>query len=280
MAEELDEVTGGILSKQQAEKLYCMVLPFANRNLFVAIKQERFAGVDEEQVRHAFTHLCRSVQHMHERGVIHADIKPLNVMRLDGRWRLIDLDAACRIGIDPVRSKSSSVFLPPEAVYRNDRQNVIGVKSQRFKEKLAQIFNESFELVASPAFDVLSLGCILFQLCHKQVVPLFQGGGDDNLSTRKDDHPSLWTLAEYSDAMFHKKLDEIFNPLAANLISQMLARDANRRPTIERVITHPFLSQKPATRLFDEKPQFDVFISYRVASDARHTEYLYHKIVG
>ena len=39
---------------------------------------------------------------MHSKGVIHADIKPLNVVRLVNEFLLIDLDAACKIGIDPV----------------------------------------------------------------------------------------------------------------------------------------------------------------------------------
>jgi serine/threonine protein kinase len=281
LTEALGEVTAGILSKQQAEKLFCVIMPLANRNLFVAMKQERFAGVDQEQVRHTFTQLCRCVQHMHERGVIHADIKPLNVMRLEGSWRLIDLDAACRIGIDPVGSKSSSAFIPPEAVYTNSRLGIIGVRSERFRDMLAEELDESVDLVtASPAFDIWSLGCILFQLCHKQVLPLFQGGCDDNLSTRENDSPNLWSLAGYSDALLRKKLDDIFDPSAANLISQMLAKDAVRRPTIERVLIHPFLSQKPVARLLGEKPQFDIFISYRVASDARHTEYLYNRLTA
>jgi serine/threonine protein kinase len=281
LTEQSADVTGGIISKQQAEKLFCVVMPLANRNLFVAMKHERFAGVDQEQVRHIFTQLCRSVQHMHERGVIHADIKPLNIMRLDGTWRLIDLDAACRIGIDPVGSKSSSSYVPPESVYKNDHLEIVGVRSLLLREKLAQGYNESMDvLIASSAFDVWSLGCILFQLCHRRVLPLFQGGVDDNLSVRRVDMPSLWTLAGYSDTMLHGMLDEIFNPLAANLISQMLMRNAKSRPTIERVLAHPFLSQKKVVRMLGEKPQFDVFISYRVASDTRHAQFLYNRLVS
>ena len=41
---------------------------------------------------------------MHSKGVIHADIKPLNIVRVGGEFKLIDLDATCRIGIDPVVS--------------------------------------------------------------------------------------------------------------------------------------------------------------------------------
>ena len=33
------------------------------------------------------------------------------------RWKLIDLDAACEIGKEPVGHKSSSAYVPPEAIY-------------------------------------------------------------------------------------------------------------------------------------------------------------------
>ncbi len=40
------------LMKGQAERLFCIVMPLADRNLFVAMKQERFAGRNMEEVRH------------------------------------------------------------------------------------------------------------------------------------------------------------------------------------------------------------------------------------
>ena len=40
-----------MLSKEEAESFYALVMPMADRNLFVAIKQERFAGVDMHQVK-------------------------------------------------------------------------------------------------------------------------------------------------------------------------------------------------------------------------------------
>ena len=39
-------------SKEMAESYWALVMPMADRNLFVAIKQERFAGVDMQQVRY------------------------------------------------------------------------------------------------------------------------------------------------------------------------------------------------------------------------------------
>lgn len=47
-----------VVTKERAESLWCCVMPLADRNLFVAIKQERFAGVDLDQVRVQFTLNC------------------------------------------------------------------------------------------------------------------------------------------------------------------------------------------------------------------------------
>ena len=49
-----------MLSKEEAESFYALVMPMADRNLFVAIKQERFAGVDMHQVK-----LLLSYLHIH-----------------------------------------------------------------------------------------------------------------------------------------------------------------------------------------------------------------------
>jgi hypothetical protein len=33
------------MKKETAEKMFCIVMPLAERNMFVALKQERFAGL-------------------------------------------------------------------------------------------------------------------------------------------------------------------------------------------------------------------------------------------
>ena len=48
-----------------------------------------------------------------------------------------------------------------------------------------------------------------------------------------------------------------------------------QRPSLARVLAHSFLSGKKVARLVGEKPKYDVFLSYRVASDAHHVEKLY-----
>jgi hypothetical protein len=50
--------------------------------------------------------------------LLHADIKPLNIIRTSTRWKLIDLDAACVIGKDVVGAKSSRLVHVSACVYR------------------------------------------------------------------------------------------------------------------------------------------------------------------
>jgi hypothetical protein len=48
------------------------------------------------------------------RAFLHGDLKPLNVVRYDGRWRLIDLDCACDVGHPFGAKQPSTGYCPPE----------------------------------------------------------------------------------------------------------------------------------------------------------------------
>ena len=133
-------------------------------------------------------------------------------------------------------------------------------------------------LIAHPSFDVWSAGCILYQLDSKDSLPLWQCGQDDNLSDNIGDADSLYTLSEFSDEVKAKKLDLIEDPLLRNLVSQMLTKDPSKRPSISRILAHPFFSGKKVARWFGQKPKFEVFISYRVAEEKELALALYTKL--
>ena len=267
----------GQLTKTNAEKLFLLVMPLADRNLFVALKQERWAGKNMEEVRHVFVQLVHCVEHMHEKGVLHADLKTLNIVRTAGQWKLIDLDAACVIGKEPVGHKSSSAYVPPEAIYVDEKTDVAYVRSVVAVKKGEANYKL---LTAHPSFDVWSLGCILYQMCTDDVKPLMQGGQDDNLVGVRKGIDNLFALAEWSPELKADKLADVPNQLARNLLSQMLHKDPMQRPSLARVLAHSFLSGKKVARLVGEKPKYDIFLSYRVASDAQHVEKLYNLLTA
>jgi hypothetical protein len=66
--------------------------------------------------------------------------------------------------------------------------------------------------------------------------------------------------------------------LLMHLLSLLLARDPAKRPSAARVLEHPFVTGRDAARLSGEPPAWDVFISYRVASDASLAQDLYEAL--
>ena len=97
---------------------FCLAMPRANRSVFEAIAKERWTGRSYETVSTLLRQVCEAVQHLHSQKLIHADIKPRNIMRHGSAkegvvFKLIDMDAAANIG-DSARLKISSAYCPPE----------------------------------------------------------------------------------------------------------------------------------------------------------------------
>jgi serine/threonine protein kinase len=96
-----------------------LVMPAADRNLRIIMDNERIT--DSGVIKAMFHEILNCAKYMHERGYIHGDLKPRNVMRVvvDSKQRrilLIDLDASAATGLQYSWSKHSSAYMPPEAV--------------------------------------------------------------------------------------------------------------------------------------------------------------------
>ena len=64
-------------------------MPAGQRNFLVVLLQER---VIMDDVKDWLRCVTKALMHMHQQGLIHGDIKPLNVMRMsDGKnvWKLV-----------------------------------------------------------------------------------------------------------------------------------------------------------------------------------------------
>lgn len=67
---------------------------------------------------------------------------------------------------------------------------------------------------------------------------------------------------------------------ARNLISILLSKNPAHRPSCEKILKHPFFTNTNPIRLSDEEASFDVFISYRVASDSSRAQFLYKRLTA
>ena len=195
------------------------------------------------------------LQHLHSKNLVHGDVKPLNVLQMEVALKLIDLDASVKAG-DVIGHKFSSCYLPPEMLVMDAAGDCC------VRVPGTDACNTNYEpLLAAPSFDMWSLGCVLYLMCTGST--LFQGTVEDNISDETD----LAELYEWSDSLKDRKLKSGMHRTARDLLSLLLNKDPNMRPSASRVLSHPFLTGVSTTRLPGENAVWDVYISYRAECD-------------
>ncbi|CAJ1926554.1 unnamed protein product [Cylindrotheca closterium] len=110
--------TSSFLKKDGAKaEDYCnvLVMPYGDRNLDTIFRSER---LDILTIQTLAKEIGEAVAHIHEKGLIHGDLKMLNVVRINGHMVLIDMDASAKIGEDFAGEKYSSGVIPPEMIYQ------------------------------------------------------------------------------------------------------------------------------------------------------------------
>jgi len=112
-----------------------------------------------EQIRGAldiFVQVARALAHMHERGFIHADLKPTNIMVDDrGTVKLIDLGQACQIGAVKKRIQGTPGYMAPEQAHRD---------------------------AITERTDVYNFGATMYWILCREVIPTAMPPSDDRTS--------------------------------------------------------------------------------------------------
>jgi serine/threonine-protein kinase len=71
-----------------------------------------------EQIE-VFIQVAQGLKHMHERGYVHCDLKPINILRTaSGQIKIIDFGQSCRIGTVKERIQGTPDYIAPEQVMR------------------------------------------------------------------------------------------------------------------------------------------------------------------
>jgi serine/threonine protein kinase len=147
---------------------YCIVMEKADRSLQLSILSDGYAGKDWEKIRSIARQLCFAVDHLHQHRVVHGDIKPLNAMRCEDRFLLIDLDASGVVGEGFAASKMSSAYAPPELLYvKADGSPAVKMSSgaATSADSMLTAGVVCYEpVMAHYSQDVWALGCTLLEL--------------------------------------------------------------------------------------------------------------------
>jgi serine/threonine protein kinase len=140
--EALDEnVLGKSLGQSRFKYVFkcLLVMPWFGRNLHDIIDKESLT-IDSKQ---AIVSLIRSIKYMHDAKYVHGDLKPRNVVRYEGDYALINLHACAKMLSLASWKKTSSAYLPPEAINQSQVREIAVFEGQaavcRCSERFASI---------------------------------------------------------------------------------------------------------------------------------------------
>ncbi|KAF0714668.1 hypothetical protein As57867_003749, partial [Aphanomyces stellatus] len=239
---------------------HVLVMPLADRSLEDIYLKER---PNDNQIRNLLQEIAELVKDLHERNIIHGDLKKLNVLRVDSHMRLIDMDAAAKVGHD-VGAKFSSGNLPPELFYRlkddkeenmyTDYWKEMVVSNPELWEKVkprhswvVKTYYPSCELSdslpyklakASPAMDMWAFGVMMYQLYSG--VELVPTNRNQDVDESGIERAATWTKDDLSTRIQNK----VSNPLVRDLLSKLLVVDPNDRISAKAMLSHAYFDIK------------------------------------
>ncbi|KAJ9460475.1 Serine/threonine-protein kinase AFC3 [Diplonema papillatum] len=149
------QVTARILKRYSVvPKHTCLVFPMYGPNLFEVIEKNGYKGFSRATVRSIAHQLLSTMQFVHDRSVIHTDIKPENVVFKDPR-----MFSSKERPYDPFSSEIVLVDFGSAIDLKTDqkRRTTVGTRHYRCPESI-------FQLTYGPPADVWAIGTMLVEL--------------------------------------------------------------------------------------------------------------------
>ena len=149
-----------------------------------------------EMAVNLFEQTASALDHMHQRGYVHADMKPNNiVITAGGRAKIIDLGQSCKINTVKERIQGTPDYIAPEQVHCRP---------------------------ITPQTDVYNLGATMYRILTGQHIPTALAG-PDSLTGKKDGNQ----IEKPRPAI---EINKRINPRLSDLIMQCVEVDPDKRP--------------------------------------------------
>ena len=211
----------------EEEDLLYVVMEKGDTDLASLIKKYTIKKeITAAMIKHYWSEMLHAVAVIHQKGVIHKDLKPANFMLVAGTLKLIDFGIAkC------VQSDMTSVII----------DNPVGTFNYMSPESIQDLNGPQFDkegkkkpgVKISFKSDVWSLGCILYHLTYGKL-PF------------ADIKYPLQKLQAISNSNHHIPFPERsdLDPRLVEVIKSCLERDVGRRASVEELLSHSFLREE------------------------------------
>ncbi|VDK80686.1 unnamed protein product [Litomosoides sigmodontis] len=174
--------------------------------------------IDEIFIRFYWSEMLKCVRTIHEKGIVHSDLKPANFLLVSGNLKLIDFGIASAIPINKTSvikdtQMGTLSYMPPEAIAGSSTSIHDGKEIYKVRKKC----------------DVWALGCILYNMVYGHTP--YQ----------------MWTNpVQKMHAILNKPIvfEKIEDADLMDVLKRCLTRDPDQRSTVEELQKHPYLTRK------------------------------------
>ncbi|XP_015794838.1 mitogen-activated protein kinase 14 [Tetranychus urticae] len=208
----------------------------------------RTQTLTDDHVQFLVYQILRALKYIHSAGIIHRDLKPSNIaVNEDCELKILDFGLARHTEAEMTGYVATRWYRAPEIMLNWMHYN--------------------------QTVDIWSVGCIMAELITSRT--LFPGtdhidqllrimavcGTPDDEFMKKITSEEARRYIATLPKMPKRNFTDIFkgiNPKAIDLLEKMLALDADRRPTAEQALAHPYLAQfadpsdEPIAKPFDD----------------------------
>ena len=239
--ERMDVNKDGKLSREEISKYvkegnsaFCLVMECGECNFGEMLKNRKLAG-DRLRLMEPLQDIAKFLAHLHEKGLVHCDVKPQNVVRMaSGEIKGIDLDGSASVESKDLSSKLfgtkiSSAFLPPECI----ACHVEAVEQHRYVIRSANDKRNAIE--AQRTMDIWQSGTLLYRAMTGK--DLFQADDHDNLADESD----LEKIHTWTESIKDQKLIKVKDLEARKLLHKILCKEPEHRPqSFEAILEDDF----------------------------------------
>ncbi|KAF8407286.1 hypothetical protein HHK36_006413 [Tetracentron sinense] len=209
---------GEITNNEKGQQFYNLLLEYGSGGSLADHIKSSSSGLTECSIRHYTRSILRGLVHIHERGYVHCDIKPENVILV------------------PAVSTSEFEFdakIADFGLARKVEKNKKRKEAPCFRGTALYMSPESITIYKQePCMDIWALGCVVIEMITGK--PAWHWGPDTDV---KD---LLFEIA-YGGEM--PKMPSGLSDKGKDFLHKCFARDSWLRWTAEMLLNHPFIAE-------------------------------------
>ncbi|KAI9488703.1 kinase-like domain-containing protein [Zychaea mexicana] len=186
------------------------------------------------EIRHFWRKMVEATQLLHQRKIVHSDLKPGNFVMVKGRVKIIDFGIAKAINGNTMNIRRNSIYGTPNYMAPEALDDIFSTMPNNNEEDMDDLDLDEEEAKKElyklgPPADIWALGIILYQMVYG-VTPF-------------NKHPNKDAAIRKAPVHYPQKsrLGEEVTPQLLDVMEQCLDKDPKNRPTADRLLRHWFL---------------------------------------